>query len=293
MTYLRRTFGAALFDAVNVLFFVALCCAFLYPIVLMISLSLSDPTIIGASTPTLIPQGFSIASYRAVLSSSSILRYYRNSLMYVVLGTFFMLAFTSLVSYTLIHRTFSGRRPVTIILLVTMFFSGGLVPLYLLVRGIGLYNTVWPIVLPGAVSAWNVIVFRTFFLQIPAALRESAHMDGAGHVTVLVRVILPLSKALLATFTLFTAVGYWNMWFDALIFLRDRSLYPIQLFLRSMLQEYDNVMYATLPEEYKRQIPTRQAYASVLILTIVPILCIYPFLQRYFAKGVLVGSLRG
>lgn len=293
MTYLRRTFASALFDAANVLFFVALCWVFLYPIVLMISLSMSDPTIIGASTPTLIPQGFSIAAYRAVLSSGSILRYYRNSLMYVVLGTSLMLALTSLVSYTLIHRSFSGRRPVTIILLVTMFFSGGLVPLYLLVRGIGLYNTVWPIVLPGAVGAWSVIVFRTFFLQIPAALRESAHMDGAGHVTVLVRVILPLSKALLATFTLFTAVGYWNMWFDALIFLRDRSLYPIQLFLRSMLQEYDNVMYGTLPEEYKRLIPTRQAYASVLVLTIVPILCIYPFLQRYFAKGVLVGSLRG
>jgi putative aldouronate transport system permease protein len=148
-------------------------------------------------------------------------------------------------------------------------------------------------VLPGAVTAWNVIVFRTFFLQIPVALRESAHLEGAGHVTVLVRVLLPLSKALLATFTLFTAVGYWNMWFEALIFLRDRTLYPIQLFLRTMLAEPDNVIQGTLPEEYKRLVPTRQAYASVLIITIVPILCIYPFLQKYFAKGVLVGSLRG
>jgi len=178
-------------------------------------------------------------------------------------------------------------------LLVTMFFSGGLVPLYLLVLKLGMYNTIWPIVLPGSVGAWSVIIFRTFFMQLPDALRESAQIDGAGHLTILVRIVLPLSKALLATFALFTAVAYWNSWFEAVIFLRDRSLYPIQVFLRSMLVEFDVIVYNNLPEEMRRQVTPRQISAAALIITILPILCVYPFLQRYFAKGVLVGSLKG
>jgi len=293
MARVRRSAGAAIFDFLNVLLFLLLSWIFLYPLLIMISLSLSDPAVMGGDTAGLLPVGFSLFSYRALLEGSSILRYYRNTIMYVVLGTFFMLSLTSLLAYALMHRRFSGRRPITLILLVTMFFSGGRVPLYLLVLKLGLYNTIWPIVIPGSVGAWNVIIFRTFFMQLPDSLRESAEIDGAGHLTVLLRIVLPLSKALLATFTLFTAVAYWNSWFDAVIFLRDRALYPIQVFLRSMLVEFDPVSYNSLPEEMRRRVVPRQMNAAALILTILPILCIYPFLQRYFAKGVLVGSLKG
>jgi putative aldouronate transport system permease protein len=290
----RRSAGSALFDAFNSLLFVLLSWVFIYPLLIMISLSLSDPQVMGADKAGLIPVGFTVASYQTLLSGTAILTYYRNTIMYVVLGTFFMISLTSLLAYSLMHRRFSGRSPITFLLLVTMFFSGGLVPLYLLVRSIGLYNTIWPIVVPGAVSAWNVIIFRTFFLQLPEALRESAHIDGAGHMTVLLRIVLPLSKALLATFILFTAVGYWNSWFDALIFLRDRALYPIQIFLRNMyFDNTDYLIWRSFPEEIRRTIAPRQMRAAALMLTIVPILVVYPFLQRYFAKGALVGSLRG
>jgi putative aldouronate transport system permease protein len=290
----RRSVGSVMFDAVNYLLFLLLSVVFLYPLLIMIALSLSDPVVMGGATPGIIPVGFTVSSYRVLLESAVILRYYANTLMYVVLGTFFMISLTSLLAYALMHRRFSGRRPLTLLLLVTMFFSGGLVPLYLLVRALGLYNTIWPIVLPNAVGAWNVIIFRTFFLQLPEALRESAQIDGAGHLTVLLRVVLPLSKALLATFTLFTAVAYWNSWFEAVIFLRDRALYPIQVFLRSMLidtTEYE--IWMRLPDDVKRNMAPRQLRAAALMLTITPILCVYPFLQRYFAKGVLVGSLKG
>jgi putative aldouronate transport system permease protein len=290
----RRSAASVVFDGFNTALFLVLSWVFLYPLLIMISLSFSDPQVMGGDKAGLIPIGFTVSGYQALISGTAILTYYRNTIMYVVLGTFFMITLTSLLAYSLMHKRFSGKRPITILLLVTMFFSGGLVPLYLLVRSLGMYNTIWPIVVPGAVTAWNVVIFRTFFLQLPEALRESAHIDGAGHLTVLLRIVLPLSKALLATFILFTAVGYWNSWFDALIFLRDRALYPIQIFLRNMyFDNTDYFIWQGIPEELRRKIVPRQVRAVALILTITPILVVYPFLQRYFAKGVLVGSLKG
>jgi putative aldouronate transport system permease protein len=175
-----------------------------------------------------------------------------------------------------------------------MFFSGGLIPYYLLVRSLGLIDTLWAMVLPTAVAAWNVMIFRTFFNTIPHSLKESAFMDGASHFRILFTIIWPLSKPLLATFTLFTVVRFWNDWFQAVLFLRDQNKYPIQLFLRSLVVNLDHYLWQSLVDEGKQDIiSTRQLKAAAVMITITPILCFYPFLQKYFAKGILIGSIKG
>ena len=196
-------------------------------------------------------------------------------------------------AYPLTFRELRGRKLVMVLLVITIFFSGGLVPYYLLVLWLGLVDTIWALVLPNAIVAWNVIIFRTFFRTVPDALRESAHIDGAGHFLVLFRIVLPLSKPLLATFVLFSLVGFWNDYFWALIFLRDQDKQPIQLFLRRILilvglEGIEN----TSALQVMNNISSRTAKAAALIITITPILCVYPFLQKYFTKGLFIGSLK-
>ncbi len=283
-----------IFDVGNALVLILLSMCFIYPILLMVSLSFSDGRVMGAAPPRLWPQGFIVDSYTTLLENGRVLRYYGNTILYAGLGTVILLAVTSMVAYALTYRSFSGGKAITVLLVVTMFFSGGLIPYYLLVRNLGLINTVWAMVLPGAVAAWNVMIFRTFFNTIPHSLKESAFIDGASHLRILASVILPLSKPLLATFTLFTVVGYWNDWFQAVIFLRDQKRYPIQLFLRSIAVELDHTWWqALVATPQQDMVTTRQLKAAALMVTIAPILCFYPFLQKYFAKGILVGSIKG
>ena len=191
-----------IFDFLIYLFLILLSLSFLYPIANQLALSISDAGELGWQRVTVFPVGFSTDSYRAVLSSDAILRYYVNTIKYAAVGTFIMIATTSLMAYPLTFRELRGRKLVMILLVITMFFSGGLVPYYLLVLSLGLVDTIWALVLPNAIVAWNVIIFRTFFRTVPGALRESAHIDGAGHFLVLFRIVLPLSKPLLGLFNL-------------------------------------------------------------------------------------------
>ena len=281
------------FDAFLVALMVLLSCIFIYPLLNMLALSFSNSQELKSSPVYLWPIGFSLESYKALLSDNRILLYYWNTIQYAAVGTVIMLLCTSLMAYPLSIRALRGRRLISILLTITMFFGGGLIPYYVTIMRLGLIDTFWVMVLPGAISAYNVIVFKTFFMSIPEALSESAFLDGAGHFRVLFQIVLPLSKAVLATFALFSIVGYWNDYMTALLYLRDDTKYPIQLLMRRLLvlMDYKDATTAQLLKDY-RQISSRTTKAAATIITVVPILCIYPFMQKHFAKGVLVGSVK-
>ena len=283
----------SILDLLIYLFLILLSGSFLYPLANQLALSISDAGELGWQRVNILPVGFSLDSYRALLSDTTILRYYINTIKYAAVGTVIMLATTALMAYPLTFPDLRGRKLVMVLLVLTMFFSGGLVPYYLLVLSLGLVDTMWALVLPNAIVAWNVIIFRTFFRTVPGSLRESAHIDGAGHFLVLFRIVLPISKPLLATFVLFSLVGYWNDYFWALIFLRDQDKQPIQLFLRRILILVDLAgLQDTSALQIFTNLSSRTMKAAALIITITPILCVYPFLQKYFTKGLLVGSLK-
>ena len=281
------------FDILNVLFFVIISMTFIYPLFMTLVTSISDPIKLGSKSISVYPRGFSLDAYQLLLSDSRIMRYYFNTILYAVTGTLAMLFSTSLMAYPLTFPDFKGRTLVTVLLTITMFFGGGLVPFYLVILRLGLMDTIWALILPGAISAWTVIIFRTFFMSIPTSLRESAQIDGAGHFTVLGRIIIPLSKPLLATFTLFTVVAFWNDFFNALIFLRSQEKQPIQLFLRRILilMAFRDVENAAILQ-IVQNISTRTVKGAAVIVTITPILCVYPFLQKYFTKGILIGAIK-
>ena len=281
------------FDVFLVILMILLSCIFLYPLLNMLALSFSEAQTLKSSPVYLWPIGFSLESYKALLNDNRILLYYWNTICYAGVGTVIMLITTSLMAYPLSITSMRGRKLVSVLLTITMFFGGGLIPYYVVIMRLGLINTFWVMVLPGAISAYNVIVFKTFFMSIPESLKESAFLDGAGHLRVLVSIVLPLSKAVLATFALFSIVGYWNDYLTALLYLRDDDKFPIQLLIRRLLvlMDYKDATTAELLKDY-RTISTRTTKAAATIITVVPILCVYPFMQKYFAKGVLVGSIK-
>ncbi|MEG0693134.1 MAG: carbohydrate ABC transporter permease [Oscillospiraceae bacterium] len=266
---------------------------FIYPLVNTLALSLSDAKALVGETIYFLPKGFTMNSYKTLLSDITIFRYYFNTILYATTGTLITLLFTALMAYPLIFKELVGRKFVSILLIITTFFGGGLIPTYLTMKNFNLMDTIWVIILPGAISAWNVIMFRTFFMTIPESLREAAFIDGAGHFRVLFKIIIPLSKPLIATVALFTIVGFWNDYFNALIYLDTSAKMPIQIFLRSMLIEMSpgtNIDMSKVLDVLS--VNPRTTKAAATIITIVPILCVYPFMQKYFTKGMMLGSVK-
>lgn len=284
---------ATAFDVFNYALLVAMSAAFLYPVVMTLAISFSDADRLGNAAVGVWPVGFSLDAYRLLLSDGRIVRYYLNTINYAGTGTLIMLLSTSMMAYPLTFRELRGGKLVAILLVISIFFSGGLVPFYLVVLRLRLVDTMWALVLPNAISAFNVMIFRTFFANIPSSLRESASIDGAGHFTVLWRIIIPLSKPLLATFALYTVVMFWNDFFQALIFLRDQDKQPIQLFLRRILVllDFRDVENSAILQVV-RNISSRTVKGAAVIITITPILCVYPFLQKYFTKGMMIGAIK-
>lgn len=281
------------FDVVLVILMILLSAIFIYPLLNMLALSFSDSQELKSLPVYLMPKGFSLESYKALLNDSRTILYYWNTIQYAAGGTVIMLLTTSLMAYPLSIPSMRGRKLVSILLTITMFFGGGLIPYYVTIMQLGMIDSFWVMVIPGAISAYNVIVFKTFFMSIPESLRESAGLDGAGHFRILFQIILPLSKAVIATFALFSIVGYWNDYMTALLYLRDDTKYPIQLLMRRLLvlMDYKDASTAQLLKDY-RAISSRTTKAAATIITVVPVLCVYPFMQKHFAKGVLVGSIK-
>ncbi|MEG0692298.1 MAG: carbohydrate ABC transporter permease [Oscillospiraceae bacterium] len=285
------------FDYINYTFMLLLCGIFIYPLIMTLALSFSDAQEMVGKNVYLVPIGFNLQSYSALLSDATILRYYFNTIIYAGFGTLATLLITALLSYPLTMEQFKGKRLISIMLLITMFFGGGMIPTYLVLKNnYHMLNTIWVMILPGALSAWNVIIFKNFFKTIPDALKESAQIDGAGHFRVLFSIVLPLSKPLLATIALFTIVAHWNGYFSALLYLDSADKFPIQMFLRKILVTMEITSGKDMAdmERVASMIGTnpRTVKAAATIITIIPILCVYPFLQKYFAKGLLLGAVK-
>ena len=291
----RRKWTA--FDWFNTVFLVLLSAVFLYPLLMTLGLSFSSPKALVGQNVILLPKGFTLQSYQTILSDPTILRYYWNTIVYASTGTLTSLLLTSLLAYPLTVAEFKGKKLINILLLITMFFGGGMIPSYLNIRNLHMINTIWAMILPGAISAWNVIMFVNFFKGIPESLRESATIDGAGHVRILFSIVIPLSKALLATIALFTIVGFWNDYFSAMLYLDSTSKMPIQIFLRKILVNMELNEGMAKDTDMSRLMDMinanpRTVKAATTIVTILPILCVYPFLQKYFTKGMMLGAVK-
>lgn len=264
----------------------------LYPFVYVLSMSISDPKNVLADTIWLFPQGFSLESYKKVFENEEIWTAYSNTIFYTVAGTALNIVFTMLAAYPLSRKTFFARNGIMIFIVITMFFGGGLIPSFLLIKELGLYNTRWAVLLPGLTSAFYIIITRTFFQSIPDSLTESAKIDGANDIGILLRIIIPLSKPILAVLSLFYAVGHWNSYVSAMIYLPDPKLQPMSLYLMKILVQNNDSMLEGMTDQIDRALFAAQLKYAIIIVTILPILLIYPFLQRFFVKGVMIGSLK-
>ncbi|MBA2938739.1 carbohydrate ABC transporter permease [Paenibacillus sp. CGMCC 1.16610] len=282
------------FDAFIVVIMIGLVLVTLYPLVYVALASISDASSLMAHKGLLLkPYGINFEAYKRVLTNASILTGYSNTFIIIVLGVFINLLLTSLGAYVLSRKNVLWNRAFIFIILLTMFFQGGLIPLYLIVKGVGLYNSLLALVLPFAISTFNLIIMRTSFMAIPDSLEESAKIDGANHFIILFRIIVPLSMPVIAVMIMFYAVEKWNGWFYASIFLKDRDLFPLQLILREiLLANSTESMTAGSGSDQGFQIAETIKYATIMVATL-PILFFYPIVSKYFVKGVMVGALKG
>ena len=293
---IARSLGDRIFDSINV--FLMLCVIFvtLYPMLHVLFASLSSPSAFMFHEGVLLkPAGFSLSAYKAVFQDPSIRIGYTNTIFIVVVGVLLNIAMTSVCAYVLSRKRFYMRNAFMFVIVITMFFSGGLIPFFLTIKWLHLDNTIWVLIFPGAMSSFNMIIMRTSFNSIPDSLEESAKLDGAGHIQILLRVVLPLSMPVIAVMILYYAVGHWNSWFNASIFLRDAKLYPLQLVLRRILIQNNSSSMMTGGDSgmsEKHFIGETIKY-TVIVVSTLPILVLYPFLQRYFVKGVMIGALKG
>lgn len=273
----------------------------LYPLLYIISASISDPKYVASGEMWLLPKGITFEGYAQVFENTNIWIGYKNTIIYTVVGTIVNLIVTLPAAYALSRSDFVGRGFFMAMFMVTMFFGGGLVPSYLLVKDLGMVNSMWALILPGAASIWNIIVCRTFFQStIPKELQEAAHDDGCTNTRLFIKIVLPLSMPIIAVMALFYGVGHWNSYFSAMIYLNDSSKYPLQLFLRQILVLQEMAAQgggaidtsSATAMNTKAEIAALVKYAVIIVATL-PVIAVYPFLQRYFVQGVMIGSVKG
>ena len=281
----------------NYIILIAFLIIVLYPFVYIVSCSFSSGQALISGKVTLLPVDPTLEGYKAILEYKDIWTGFAKSFLYTISGTLVGLTLTILAAYPLSRSSLVGRRPLMMLFLFTMLFNGGLVPNYMLVLSLGLLNTGWAIILPTALSAYNVIVARTFFINtIPNELHESAELDGCGEFRFLISIVLPLSKAIMAVLVLWIAIGFWNSYFNPMIYLNDKSKFPLQLILREILlmANVDFTKAAANPElYYKNQQLSEILRYGTIIISALPLTVLYPFIQKYFVQGVMIGSVKG
>jgi putative aldouronate transport system permease protein len=298
MNFIKRTKGDLTFDFFNVTLMTLYALMVLYPLYFITISSISDPNAVYAGEVWLWPKDVTFEGYQRIFSDSLIWIGYGNTILYAAIGTAISIVLTLTAAYPLSRPDFYGRNVIMLVFVFTMFFSGGLIPTYLLVKDLGMVNTIWAMVIPNAVGVWNIIIAKTFFeTSIPSDLREAAFMDGCSNTRFFFQIVLPLSKPIIAVMVLFHVVGHWNGFFDALIYLNDETKYPLQLILRNILVENQVSNSAAMMmdvESYaaKQRVAELIKYGVIIVSTI-PLLILYPFLQRYFVKGVMIGSIKG
>lgn len=295
MVRLRESKTDRAFNVFNYVFLTIVALLVIYPLVFVLSASFSNPENVISGEMWLWPKEFTLDAYEKVFQNKDIINGFINTLKYTVFGTILNVIMTILAAYPLSRRDLKGRGFIMAFIVFTIFFSGGLIPTYLLIRDLGMLNTFWVMVIPNAVAVWNIIIMRTFFQSIPRELDESAMIDGAGNLRVLWSIVLPLSFPVIAVMVLFYSVGHWNSYFQALIYLQDQDKFPLQLILRQILiqGQTDDMIKATSESFLAQQLSVEGLKYAVLIVANLPMLMLYPFLQRYFVKGVMIGSLKG
>jgi len=259
----------------------------------VISASFSNPIAIVAGDIKFIPVEFNLKSYERVFNNPKIITGYLNSIYLTVMGTFLNLVMTICGAYPLSRKDLAGRNIIALFITFTMMFGGGLIPVYLLVRSLGLYNTYWALIIPGIVSAWNMIIMRTFFQStIPIELQEAALIDGCSNIRLLISIVIPLSTAIIAVMILFYGVAHWNAYFNAIIYLNKPEKYPLSVILREILilSQSMDMMEGNYTEQIMQ---TEGIKYALIIVASVPVMILYPFLQRYFVKGVMIGAIKG
>ena len=283
------------FDIGNCIFMLFILFITVYPLYFTVIASFSEPSAVATGEVVWRPVGFTLDSYKQVFAYKQIWKGYANTIFYTVLGTVFNLFLTIPAAYAVSKKYLPHRKLLMGFFLLTMYFSGGMVPTYLLVKDLGMYNTIWAILIPNALSTYNLIVAKTFFENsIPEELYESARLDGCGNISMLLRIVLPLSKAILAVLVLYYAVAIWNSYFDALIYLKDSSLHPLQIVLRNILLLGQTEQMGTNDVGMAEKIKMAEAIKySVIVVSSIPMLLLYPFVQKYFVKGVMIGAVKG
>lgn len=283
----QESFASKLFDVFNVLFMIVLIIVMAYPMVYVFSASISNNAMVASGSVLLWPKKITLIAYEQLIYNPDLWVSYWNTIRYTFLHTLLTLIATSAMAYPLAKRWLPGRRVILLMAAFTLLFSGGMIPTFLIVQKLGMLDTIWAIVLPSLISTWYLFIMRTFFEALPEELEDAAAIDGCGSMQILVRIVLPLSVPVMVTIGLFTAVNQWNSFFSALIYLNNREMYPLQIMMRNILIAGTNVQ----GEGDLTHLETLK-YAMIIIGTL-PILCVYPFIQKYFVQGTMIGGIKG
>lgn len=289
-----ESLSSKLFDTMNVLFMIGVIVITIYPIVYVISISLSSTRYVMANMVTFYPRGINLESYKNVFETKIFWVAYKNTIIYTVLGTIVNLLLTCALAYVLSRKDFMFRKQLTLLVVFTMFFSGGLIPYFIVIKTLRLYNSMWSMIIPGAINTFNMIIVRTYMQGLPEEISESAGMDGANDLVIFTRIIIPLSLPVIATVGLFYAVGHWNDYFMPMLLFKERAKVPLQVILRNMIVDNNMQGMADEAKAAVKEKPTSDmVIATSMIVAMLPIVCVYPFVQKYFVKGIMIGSLKG
>ncbi|RAO39041.1 Protein LplC [Micromonospora saelicesensis] len=283
--------GYRIFRVANTIVLLGVVVVTLYPFLNIVARSLSEEAYIIAGKVTIVPRGFDLTAYKLLMSDAMFWTNYRNTVVYTVVATLISIVLTTCYAYVLSKPQLKGRPFLIGVALFTMFFSGGLIPNYVLVTSLGMKNTIWAVVIPNAISVFNLLVMKAFFESLPSELEEAAAVDGLNTYGALLRIVLPLSKAIIATMVLFYAVSFWNSWFTAFLYIDRQDLLPVTVYLRNLIAGATSAESAAADADKVQAAATLQAVT--IVLTTLPILAIYPFVQRYFVRGVMLGAVKG
>ncbi|MEK8130331.1 carbohydrate ABC transporter permease [Paenibacillus filicis] len=290
-----RSWGSRLFDGLNIVLLGLFALITIVPFIYIVAGSFATQKELLEKGFILFPTEFSLSAYEFIFSTSTLMRSMGVTIFITIVGTLINIVFTCLMAYPLARKDLDYRKPIQIMVIFTMLFSGGMIPTFLVVKQLGFIDTYWSLLLPGAISAFNLIIMRSFFQQLPDGLEESAKIDGASDPGILWKIVIPLSLPAIATFSLFYAVGHWNTFFNAVLYINDSTMWPIQVLLRQIviLSEGGGLGDSAALDASFVQPPEQTVKMAVIVVSTLPILLVYPFLQKHFAKGALMGSVKG
>lgn len=289
----RMSTSDKIVTVINYVLCFLIACLTAYPLIYVFSMSISRPEAVVSGTVTLLPQGFSLQAFRLVFTNPEVWRSYYNTIWYTVVGTAISVLLTLMAAYPLSRKQFCLKKPLSVFFSISMFFTGTLVPMYLLINRMGLYNTRWAIVLPTGAAAYYIIIARTFFSGISDSLYESAKMDGAGEIKILWKIFVPLSKPVISVLILYYAIQQWNSYFNAMIYLPGRrDLQPLQIYLMKVLINNESAVNGGAVGSAAQSMISTQLKYVVIVVALIPILCVYPFLQKYFTTGMTLGAVK-